>query len=179
MKKPQHVSERNYCHFSICYLLYLLMLAVSTITDMLHKGFESVYHLKGGILKYLEVIPEAESLWSGECFVFDQRAAVSNGVSEGHYEFCRTCRAPISIENKNDNLKFEDGVSCLHCYDLTTEKKKGSARERNLQVRLASERKLKHLGYSKGKSDYHEYAKHGGVKNAVEVFIDDVTSMSS
>jgi UPF0176 protein len=113
---------------------------------MLDKGFENVYHLKGGILKYLEVVPDAESLWSGECFVFDQRAAVSNGVLEGQYEFCRSCRHPITAEGKLSS-EFEEGVTCQHCVHLITEKKKESARERNLQMQIAKERKYKHLGY--------------------------------
>lgn len=77
---------------------------------MMEKGFENVYHLKGGILKYLEVVPESESLWSGECYVFDQRAAVFNGVTEGQHEFCRSCRKPITNEDRRD-IKFEEGVS--------------------------------------------------------------------
>ena len=115
---------------------------------MMNKGFENVYHLKGGILKYLEVIPESESLWSGECYVFDQRAAVSNGLQEGQYEFCRSCRIPITPQDKEDP-KFEDGVCCLHCYDTITQKKKNSARERNLQVKLAVDKNVRHLGYNK------------------------------
>lgn len=113
---------------------------------MLHKGFENVYHLKGGILKYLETVPEADSLWTGECFVFDQRAAVGNGVTEGNYEFCRSCRHPITIEDKME-VTFEDGVSCVHCHESLSSKKRDSARERNLQMRIAEERNLKHLGF--------------------------------
>lgn len=123
-----------------------LHIQLLNILDMLHKGFENVYHLRGGILKYLEAVPEVDSLWRGECFVFDQRAAVGNGVSEGHYEFCRSCRHPISIEEKLDNM-FEDGVSCLHCHESLSSRKKDSARERNLQMRIAEERNLKHLGF--------------------------------
>lgn len=113
---------------------------------MLHKGFENVYHLKGGILKYLENTPESESLWTGECFVFDQRAAVSSGVAEGQYEFCRSCRHPLTA-NERDNEAFEEGVCCLNCYDTLSSSKKASARERNLQIRLAGEKNSKHLGY--------------------------------
>jgi UPF0176 protein len=117
---------------------------------MLHKGFDEVYHLKGGILKYLEVVPEKESLWAGECFVFDQRAAVGAGVVEGQYEFCHACRHPLKIEEKLHS-NYEDGVSCQYCYDVISDKKRQSARERNLQMRLAEERQLKHLGYLKSK----------------------------
>jgi UPF0176 protein len=115
---------------------------------MLDKGFENVYHLKGGILKYLEKIPESESLWSGECFVFDQRAAVSTGLIEGNYELCRSCRTPITNDDKK-NIKYEDGVTCIYCYDTLSEKKKLSARERNYQIKLADEKNLKHLGQNK------------------------------
>jgi UPF0176 protein len=118
---------------------------------MLNKGFEEVYHLKGGILKYLEVVPEKESLWAGECFVFDQRAAVGAGVIEGQYEFCHACRHPLKIEDKLHS-KYEDGVSCQYCHDVISDKKRQSARERNLQMRLADERQLKHLGYLKSKT---------------------------
>ena len=145
---------------------------------MLSKGFENVYHLKGGILKYLEVVPETESLWSGECFVFDQRAAVCNGVIEGHYEFCRACRAPLSQQDKNNDLSFEEGVSCLHCHDLTSEKKKESARERNLQVRLADERNLKHLGYEKGGPCNGVHAKDN-ILRCTAVCSDDISSQST
>ena len=113
---------------------------------MLHKGFENIYHLKGGILKYLETVPESESLWSGECFVFDQRAAVCNGVTEGNYEFCRSCRHPLSVQDKL-HVGFEEGVSCLYCNDTLTDRKRESARERKLQIHLANERSSKHLGY--------------------------------
>jgi UPF0176 protein len=118
---------------------------------MLHKGFENIYHLKGGILKYLETTPESESLWSGECFVFDQRAAVGSGVAEGHYEFCGSCRHPITAEERN-NPAFEEGVSCVNCNDTLSSSKRASARERNLQMRLAGERNLKHLGYQAKKN---------------------------
>ena len=145
------------------------------VVDMLCKGFENVYHLKGGILKYLEVVPDTESLWSGECFVFDQRAAVCTGVMEGHYEFCRACRAPLTQQDKQNDPHYEDGVSCLHCYDLTSEKKKGSARERNLQVRLADERNLKHLGYHKGGPYSEVDTKHQNMGHTA-IRIDDIAS---
>lgn len=117
---------------------------------MLQKGFEEVFHLKGGILKYLEVVPTEESLWAGECFVFDQRAAVGAGVIEGQYEFCHACRHPLKLEDKN-HCNYEDGVSCQYCYDVISDKKRQSARERNLQMKLAEERQLKHLGFVESK----------------------------
>ncbi len=89
---------------------------------MLSKGFEQVYHLEGGILKYLEDVPQEESLWQGECFVFDQRVALTHGVEEGHYDMCYGCRIPLSEEGKASPL-YEAGVSCPQCHgDLTPEK---------------------------------------------------------
>ena len=92
---------------------------------MLSQGFEEVYHLEGGILKYLEDVPPEESLWEGECFVFDQRVALTHGVEEGHFGMCYGCRMPLS---ENDRLSplDEEGISCPKCYgDLTPEKVQG------------------------------------------------------
>jgi UPF0176 protein len=85
---------------------------------MLSQGFEAVYHLQGGILKYLETVPSEQSLWRGECFVFDQRVAVVEGVgvSDGSYEMCRACGHPISQADQ-DSTQYEAGISCPHCYD--------------------------------------------------------------
>lgn len=90
---------------------------------MLSQGFAEVYHLKGGILKYLEQVPANQSLWQGECFVFDERVAVQHGLEPGTYELCRSCGYPISQEDKTSS-KYEVGISCPYCYDrLTAEKR--------------------------------------------------------
>lgn len=112
---------------------------------MLKEGFANVYHLQGGILKYLENVPENQSLWEGECFVFDQRVAVGQGLEAGHYELCYGCSRPISEEQKA-SPKFEAGISCPNCYDGMTEEKLMAARERQKQVELAKQRGEKHLG---------------------------------
>ncbi|WP_071187644.1 rhodanese-related sulfurtransferase [Trichormus sp. NMC-1] len=90
---------------------------------LLSQGFEKVYHLKGGILKYLEEIPAEETLWEGECFVFDERVAVRHGLEEGSYELCFCCGHPIAEEDKT-SPKYEEGISCPHCFDNLTEDKR-------------------------------------------------------
>lgn len=108
-------------------------------------GFDEVYHLQGGILKYLETIPRNESLWRGECFVFDERVTVDHSLKPGHYRLCRVCRQPITDASEK-SAKFEHGVSCDHCFDLTTETQKIKARERERQCALAAKRSLSHIG---------------------------------
>jgi UPF0176 protein len=112
---------------------------------MMEMGFEQVYHLQGGILKYLQHVPLEQSLWQGECFVFDQRVAVGHGLELGHYEQCFTCRHPVSIEDK-ESPHFVQGVSCPHCIDKLTQKKRVSAAERQLQVELARQHGRAHIG---------------------------------
>lgn len=91
---------------------------------MLAHGFENVYHLKGGILKYLETIPAEESLWEGECFVFDQRVAVGHGLQEGDWQVCHGCREPLSVQDMQ-RPEFERGICCHHCANgLTAERRK-------------------------------------------------------
>jgi UPF0176 protein len=109
------------------------------------QGFDEVYHLEGGILKYLETVPEAESRWEGECFVFDERVSVGHGLKSGNYELCRGCRHPISQEDKASEL-FVLGVSCPHCYDSKTETKKQGLSERQRQIELAKRRNQLHIG---------------------------------
>ncbi|UGY09573.1 oxygen-dependent tRNA uridine(34) hydroxylase TrhO [Phyllobacterium pellucidum] len=109
-------------------------------------GFEDVFHLKGGILKYLEDVPAEESRWEGECFVFDERVSVGHGLVEGEAELCYACRNPIAPEDKLSPL-FEEGVSCPHCYHERTEADRARFAERQKQVRLARARGAKeHLG---------------------------------
>jgi UPF0176 protein len=112
---------------------------------MLQQGFPEVYHLQGGILKYLENVPAGESLWQGECFVFDQRVAVGQGLAPGHYELCYGCSRPITVEEKA-SPKYQAGVSCPHCFDALTPEKRAAALERQKQVELARQRGEKHIG---------------------------------
>ena len=112
---------------------------------MLQQGFSEVYHLQGGILKYLEKVPAEQSLWQGECFVFDQRVAVGQGLAPGHYELCYGCSRPITAEEKA-SPKYQAGVSCPHCYDSLTPEKRAAAMERQKQVTLAAERGNHHIG---------------------------------
>ncbi|MDX8378539.1 MAG: rhodanese-related sulfurtransferase [Gallionella sp.] len=112
---------------------------------MLEQGFPDVAHLQGGILKYLEHIPAEESLWQGECFVFDQRVAIGQGLIPGHYELCYGCSRPITAEEKASS-KYQKGVSCPTCFDTLTPKKRTAAIERQKQLTLATARGEKHLG---------------------------------
>lgn len=106
---------------------------------MLSQGFEQVYHLKGGILKYLEEVPTQESLWKGECFVFDERVAVRHGLEEGTHDLCVSCGHPISDEDKA-SPKYELGISCPQCFDTLTEDKKIRMQEKQRQLELANKR---------------------------------------
>lgn len=108
-------------------------------------GFENVYHLKGGILKYLETVPQEKSLWEGECFVFDQRVAVKHGLETGSYILCPSCRHPVAPSEKKSG-KYEEGVSCPNCHDSLTPEKRAAAAERQKQIKLAEARGEKHIG---------------------------------
>ncbi|OOF23703.1 hypothetical protein BZJ17_03210 [Salinivibrio sp. IB574] len=109
------------------------------------KGFDEVYHLEGGILKYLEEVPESKSLWNGECYVFDGRVAVNHSLEKGSYAMCNACRLPITkADMKSEH--YEQGVSCPKCYDKHTEEQKARFRERERQVQLARERGEQHVG---------------------------------
>jgi UPF0176 protein len=112
---------------------------------MKREGFDEVYHLKGGILKYLENVAEDDSLWDGECFVFDERVSVGHGLVEGKLELCRACRHPLS-EDDRKHPDFEAGVSCPHCHATRTEADRARFREREKQIRLARARGERHLG---------------------------------
>jgi UPF0176 protein len=106
---------------------------------MLSQGFEEVYHLKGGILKYLEEVPESESLWEGECFVFDERIAVRHGLAPGTYDLCASCGHPIS-ESEKTSPQYEESISCPHCFDTLSEEKKARQMEKHRQIKLAKKR---------------------------------------
>ena len=109
------------------------------------QGFEEVYHLKGGILKYLEVVPEEHTLWQGECFVFDDRITVNHQLEKGHYDQCNACRLPITEADKA-SVHYEQGVSCPHCYDKVTAEQKARFMEREKQIALAHQRGETHIG---------------------------------
>ena len=112
---------------------------------MLNKGFENVYHLKGGILKYLETIPKDKSLWQGECFVFDQRVAVMHGLDEGQYDQCYACRHPLSPEELESN-QYTKGISCPYCFNKLSDKKKAGVIERQRQIMLSKSKGVNHIG---------------------------------
>lgn len=108
-------------------------------------GFNEVYHLKGGILKYLEDVPASDSQWQGECFVFDGRVAVDHDLNPGSYAMCHACRMPLSAEDL-DHTDFEDGISCFHCKPTLNVDRAARFAERKKQIQLAKERGKKHLG---------------------------------
>ncbi len=109
------------------------------------KGFDEVYHLKGGILQYLEDTSRDESLWEGECFVFDERVTVDQDLQPGDYDQCHACRRPISDDDKASD-KYVLGVSCPHCYDETSDTQKRRFAERQKQIELAKQRGIQHRG---------------------------------
>ncbi len=109
------------------------------------QGFQKVYNLKGGILKYLEVVPSTDSLWQGECFVFDQRVSVKHGLQLGNCELCRGCRHPLQPTDLDEH--YLKGVHCTYCYSKLDADKIRAAKERDRQMQLAKQRNEKHLGY--------------------------------
>jgi UPF0176 protein len=112
---------------------------------MKSQGFEDVYHLKGGILKYLEETPPEESLWEGACFVFDDRVSVTHGLGEGEHTLCHACRLPLTPEDRASPL-HEEGVTCIHCHDARTDEDRDRYRQRQRQIELARKRGSRHLG---------------------------------
>jgi len=108
-------------------------------------GFDDVFHLKGGILRYLENVPAEQSLWQGECFVFDERVSVGHGLAVGDTSLCRACRHPLTPEERL-SPKFREGVSCERCFDVTSEADKTRFAERHRQVKLATARGEGHIG---------------------------------
>jgi UPF0176 protein len=112
---------------------------------LLGQGIEEVYHLKGGILKYLEEVPEEDSLWQGQCFVFDSRVSLGHGLQQGDYGSCHACRRPVSAADKLRS-EFEEGVCCHRCAGEYAPADRERFRERARQMRLAAERGAAHLG---------------------------------
>ena len=112
---------------------------------LLDEGIEKVYQLEGGILKYLENISSDESLWEGECFVFDERVSIQHGLVEGNYSMCHACRMPIDDDDMKSK-KYSEGISCPHCYATHSEERKERFTERQKQIKLAKIRNEKHLG---------------------------------
>ena len=108
------------------------------------KGFSNVYQLKGGILNYLKNTHKKDSLWKGECYVFDNRVSVKHKLKQGSYSICSGCRTPISIEEKKSN-KYEEGVSCPNCHDFQTNSQKARFRMRQKQINLAKKSGSKHI----------------------------------
>jgi UPF0176 protein len=112
---------------------------------MRHEGFENVYHLKGGILKYLEEVPPEQSLWDGACYVFDERVAVGHGLEIADFTTCHGCLEPVSAADRQ-STDYQEGVCCPHCATKLTNEQKASNRERQKQFELSQKRGQKHLG---------------------------------
>ncbi len=112
---------------------------------MKEQGFEEVYHLEGGILKYLEEVPKEQTLWQGECFVFDNRVAVDHDLKRGSYDQCHACRMPITEQEKALDT-YAEGLSCLHCYGTVSDDQKQRFAQRQKQIELAKARGEEHIG---------------------------------
>ena len=109
------------------------------------EGIENVFHLKGGVLDYLEQVPEPESLWRGECFVFDERVAVGHGLSPGTHVLCRGCRMPVGPEARGSPL-YVEGVACPACHDRRSDEQKARAAERHRQAQHCEALGIDHVG---------------------------------
>lgn len=109
------------------------------------QGFEEVYHLHGGILQYLEDVPVEDSLWQGECYVFDNRVSVDHHLQPGNYDLCHGCREPITEQDKQSPLYLE-GVTCPRCHDRQTPEQRARFMERQKQIELARQRNEAHIG---------------------------------
>lgn len=120
---------------------------------MKSMGFRNIYHLKGGILQYLKDVPEDENLFEGSCFVFDRRASVDHGLTQGKHVFCFVCRHPLSLEETEQDPYYKEGVQCRYCIDVVNVKKKEDAANRQKQMEIAKKNNEKHLGrqYAVGK----------------------------
>ncbi len=130
------------------------------------QGFDEVYHLEGGILKYLEKVPADDTLWEGECFVFDNRVAVNHDLEKGQYDQCYACRYPITEDDKK-STHYQKGVSCHHCYDKTTAEQRAQFAEREKQMQLAKARGEDHIGMSAAEAIAKRKAEKSAKKNAM------------
>lgn len=117
------------------------------------QGFEEVYHLEGGILKYLEEVPSEETMWQGECFVFDGRVAVDHNLEQGQYDQCFACRFPLTEQEKQSE-HYIKGISCHRCYDKVTDEQRSRFAERERQIALAEQRGESHIGGSVQESNH-------------------------
>jgi len=108
---------------------------------MLKRGFKDINQLKGGIIKYLEEIPKKNSTWIGECFVFDNRVSVTNGLKQGTFELCHACRKPLNLKDKISK-KYNKGISCPNCYGKISKEKKNALQERNKQIQISKKKGL-------------------------------------
>ncbi|MDO6563417.1 rhodanese-related sulfurtransferase [Amphritea sp. 1_MG-2023] len=109
------------------------------------QGFDEVYHLEGGILKYLEEVPQEQSLWEGECFVFDNRVTVNHQLEKGSYDQCHACRLPLT-EEQMQSEQYQAGISCPNCYDSLSDEQRERFMERQKQMQLAQQRGEAHIG---------------------------------
>ncbi len=133
---------------------------------MKELGFDEVYHLKGGILKYLEDMPVEKSVWEGECFVFDDRVTVNHQLERGQYDQCNACRMPITRQDQQSEY-FIQGVSCPHCHDKHTDEQKARFAEREKQVQLARQRGEAHIGTAaRQRIEINRQQKHDARKRA-------------
>ena len=114
-------------------------------SHLLQNGFTEVYHLRGGILNYLENVKPEDSLWKGECFVFDHRVSVVHGLKDGDSKICFGCRWPLKVEDM-ESEKYESGICCPHCADTLDPVRRASLQERNRQIQIARKKKTDHLG---------------------------------
>ena len=128
------------------------------------QGFDEVYHLEGGILKYLEEVPKEESLWQGECFVFDNRVTVDHDLNKGIYDQCHACRRPITEQDKQSS-HYVQGVSCHHCIDEYSEEQRQRFRQREKQMQLAKKRGEDHLGNDLNKVKHQRREAKHAAKN--------------
>lgn len=127
------------------------------------QGIEDVFHLKGGILKYLENIPEPESTWNGECFVFDYRVSVKHGLEIGEYDVCHACRSPLTAAER-ESSNYVPGVSCDHCIDQRTDEQRERYAARQVQIKRAKELGKVHLGMKHGGAKYDTAKKSTAVE---------------
>ncbi|KAF3983172.1 MAG: rhodanese-related sulfurtransferase [Methylococcales symbiont of Hymedesmia sp. n. MRB-2018] len=146
---PQYVKDKLDCNKHKKVAMYCTggIRCEKSTAFLKEQGFEEVYHLEGGVLKYLEQIPVEDSLWQGECFVFDNRVALNHALEKGQYDQCYACRYPITEEEKKSE-HYIQGVSCPRCYDKVSNKQLNRFKEREKQVAMAKSRGEEHIGSS-------------------------------